>query len=396
MTLCAKIIRRFIAVACAALILAGCQWQGVNALPLPGATGRVADATVYRVQFADIGSLESNSPVLINDVSVGSVGTLNVQDWHADVQIFIKPGVAVAANAVATIGQTSLLGSSHVALNPPPGVEPTGRLAPGSTIPLAKSSTYPSTEQTLAAVSLVVNGGGLGQFGDIVKEFNAAFSGREGPIRDLLTRLDTFIGVFAAQRDDVVATIDQLNRLSAIFAGQRGTLDEALNTVPQALEVLVREQPRITAALDRLGRFSDTATRVVNDVKMDLVENLRHLEPTVRALADVGVDIDRALAAATAFPGNQYLFDHALKGDYLNLSATLDMTVPSLKRTLLLGTRFGDPDMMPQAAVGDPGYDWQQGNAPPPPQAPTPFTTQPSNQHRTPGSEPASPGTGGG
>ncbi|KWX69244.1 mammalian cell entry protein [Mycobacterium sp. NAZ190054] len=389
------------------MMLVGCQWQGVNSLPLPGATGRVPDATVYHVQFADIGSLESNSPVLINDVSVGSVGNMNVEDWHAEVEIFIKPGVVVPANAVATVGQTSLLGSSHVALNPPQGVAPAGRLAPGSTIPLANSSTYPSTEQTLAALSLVVNGGGLGQFGDIVKEFNAAFSGREVPIRDVLTRMDTFIGVFSDQRDDVVATIDQLNRLSAVFAGQRDTLDRALDTVPRALDVLVRERPRLTDALKKLGTFSDTATGVVADVKTDLVDNLRHLEPILRALADVGVDIGRALGAALTFPGNQYLYDHALKGDYLNLAGTLDMTVPMLKRSLLLGTRFEDPDIMPQAAVGDPGYDWQQGNAPPPqapfqiPGAPTLVPPLTPDQQSTPvpepvAPEPGSPGTGGG
>jgi len=41
---------------------------------------------------------------------------------------------------------------------------------------LNRSSTYPSTEQTLSALSVVVNGGGVGQIGDIVREFNAALT----------------------------------------------------------------------------------------------------------------------------------------------------------------------------------------------------------------------------
>ena len=36
-------------------------------------------------------------------------------------------------------------------------------------IPLSSSSAYPSTEQTLSAVSLVLNGGGLGQVQDITQ-----------------------------------------------------------------------------------------------------------------------------------------------------------------------------------------------------------------------------------
>jgi virulence factor Mce-like protein len=405
MTRRGKVFTRLVAVVCTAGMLAGCQWKGVNSLPLPGATGRVTGATVYHVQFADVGSLESNSPVLINDVNVGSVGDMTVQDWHADVTLFLKPGVVVAGNAVAIVGQTSLLGSSHVELNPPPGVAPTGRLAPGSTVPLAKSSTYPSTEQTLTALSVVVNGGGLGQIGDLIKQFNAAFSGRERPIRDLLSRLDTFVGVFAAQRDDVIATIDQLNRLSATIAGQRDTVTEALNTLPRALEVLVREQPRITVALEKLGTFSHTATGVITDVKTDLVENLRHLEPTVRALADVGADIDRALGAATTWPGGQYAYDHALKGDYLNLAGTMDLTRPGFKRSLFLGTRWGDPNMLPEAAPGDPGYEAQNnippaGPAAPPPPPDTPPVFAPPDQPDTPaptppGGQPVSPPNGG-
>src|SRR5690349_5317320 len=183
---------------CVALTVSGCAFQGVNSLPLPGAVGRGADSSVYHVEIANVASLEPNSPVLMNDVVVGSVRTLAVKDWHADVEFSVKPGVVVPANAVASIGQTSLLGSMHLAINPPPGEAPRGRLAPGATIQLNDSSTYPTTEQTLSSLAAVVNGGGLGQFGDIVHNFSAALNGREADFRDLITRLDTFVGALDA------------------------------------------------------------------------------------------------------------------------------------------------------------------------------------------------------
>ena len=121
---------------CVALTLTGCSFQGLNSLPLPGAVGRGPDAAIYRVEVANVATLESNSPVMINDVVVGSVGKMTVENWHADVEISVKPDVVVPANAVATVGQTSLLGSMHLALNPPLGEKPSGRLEPGATIPL--------------------------------------------------------------------------------------------------------------------------------------------------------------------------------------------------------------------------------------------------------------------
>lgn len=161
------------------LTLTGCSFQGVNSLPLPGAVGRGPDASVYHVELANVGTLESNSPVMIDDVVVGSVGRMTLHGWHIDLEISVKPDVAVPANVVATVGQTSLLGSMHVALDPPPGEKPSGRLSPGATISLDKTSTYPSTEQTLSSLAAVVNGGGLGQIGDIIANFNTALSGRQ-------------------------------------------------------------------------------------------------------------------------------------------------------------------------------------------------------------------------
>ncbi len=202
-----KPVRLAIAVgSCVALTASGCAFQGVNSLPLPGAVGRGADSSVYHVEIANVATLEPNSPVMMNDVVVGSVRSLSVRDWHADVEFSVQPDVVVPANAVASVGQTSLLGSMHLALNPPAGQAPNGKLPPGATIQLNNSSTYPTTEQTLSSLAAVVNGGGLGQMGDIIHNFSAAINGRETDFRDLLTRLDTFVGALDAQRDNIVAS----------------------------------------------------------------------------------------------------------------------------------------------------------------------------------------------
>ncbi|MDT5068970.1 MAG: phospholipid/cholesterol/gamma-HCH transport system substrate-binding protein [Mycobacterium sp.] len=348
---------QFIAVTvCVVALATGCAFHGVNSLALPGTVGRGSGAHVYHAQFANIGTLESNSPVIIDDVVVGSVGKMTFSNWHVDVDLTVQPDVVVPANAVASVGQTSLLGTLHVALDPPLGQEPTGQLAPGSTLPLQGSTTYPSTEQALSSLSAVVNGGGLGQIGDIIHNFNAALSGRQGDVRDLLTRLDKFVGTLDGQRGDLVASIQALNRLSGTFAGQRHVISDALQQIPPALDVLINERPRLTTALEKLGALSDTTTRLVDDSQADLVTNLRNLDPTIRALADVGDGLDQALASASVFPLSQNLVDRGARGDFMNLFAVLDLTIPRLKRSLLLGTRWGQPGAALVPAPGDPYY----------------------------------------
>lgn len=342
--------------ACVALAASGCAFNGLNSLPLPGTVGRGADAKTYHVELANVGTLEPNSPVLISDVVVGSVSKMTVRDWHADVEISVKPDVVVPANAVASVGQTSLLGSMHLALNPPLGQSPTGMLQPDATIGLERSSTYPSTEQTLSSLSVIVNGGGLGKVGDIVSEFNAALNGRQDQIRDLLTRLNDFVGLLASQRDDINASVAALNRLGGTLAGQDEVITQALHRIPPALDVLIKERPRITTALAKFRVFSETATGLIKDTQADLVTNLKNLEPTVRALADVGPSLGTVLAYAPTYPYPQNFIDRAIRGDYMNEFITFDFTVPRLKRGLFLGTRWGQEGAPLVPAPGDPFY----------------------------------------
>ncbi len=350
-------IRRATASACVVAVTStGCAFHGLNSLPLPGAVGRGPHAQIFHIEFANVATLEANSPVLMSDVVVGSISKITVENWHADVDIAVKPDVVVPANGVASVGQTSLLGSLHLAIDPPIGQQAEGRLQPGATIGLNDTSTYPSTEQTLSSLSAVVNGGGLGQFTDIIKTFNVVLAGRQPQIRELLTRLDNFVGVLQEQQANIVASVRELNRFAGTLAGNHDVVDRALKRIPAAISILIRQRPRLTAALEKLGSFSKTTTALVRDTKGDLVRDLTNLEPTIRSLADVGPDLVGAAVAAATLPYTQNVIDRGVRGDYMNLFATFDISIPRLKRSLFLGSRWGQEDDPEPPAPGDPYY----------------------------------------
>ncbi|HEU4360253.1 MAG TPA: MCE family protein [Mycobacterium sp.] len=350
--------RRALAVgSCVAVTATGCAFGGLNSFPLPGVVGRGAGAQTFHVELANVGTMESNSPVMIHDVVVGSVGKMTVRDWHVDVEVGVRPEVVVPANAVATVGQTSLLGSMHLELNPPLGEPARGRLKRGATIPLNRSSSYPSTEQTLASLSAVLNAGGLGQIGDVIHNASAALSGRQHEVRDLLTRLDTLVGTFDDQYHNIITSTKGLNRAVGTFAEQRDVITRVLYKMPPTLDVLITERPQLTTALDKLRMFSNTATGLINDTKADLVQNLENLEPAVCSLAEVGSDLGGALAYATVFPYGQTLLDRGVRGDYFNVFVTVDFTRAQLKGHMLMGTGYGQENILLVPAPGDPGYD---------------------------------------
>ena len=105
------------------------------------------------------------------------------------------------------------------------------------------------------------------------------------------------------------------------------------------------------------------------------MKNLNGLMPALKALANIGPQLSQALIFATAFPYGPAFADKISKGDYINLLATFDLTYPRLKRSMLLGTRWGDEDAKLIPAPGDPyfmnyAYDpIMVGVAPPPTEA---------------------------
>lgn len=325
----------------AAAVLTGCgNWQGLNSLPLPGTAGRGEGAFTIQAQMPDVDNLGPNSRVRVGDVTVGNVIRIERQGWNALVTMRLNGDVQLPANATATVGQTSLLGSLHVELAPPAGVTPEGRLHEGSLIPLSASSIYATTEQTLASISLLLNGGGIGQLQDITKAFSTAFTGREADLRSLITQLDVFISYANDQKDDIIDATESLNNLVGQLADQKPVMDRALKTIPSALEVLKEQRTQLADALTQLGAFSALAADSVNQTKEALVAELRDLGPVLQSLADAGPALTRALSLYTTFPWPKDTLDNWMRGDYGNLSLVLDMTLSRIDSGMFTGTRW--------------------------------------------------------
>jgi phospholipid/cholesterol/gamma-HCH transport system substrate-binding protein len=108
----------------AAMLATGCEWRGLNTFALPGTQGKGPGSFTIQAQLPDVDRLQPNSRVRVNDVTVGSVTRIERQDWHALVTMNLNGDVVLPANATASLGQTSLLGSLHVELAVPTDTPP--------------------------------------------------------------------------------------------------------------------------------------------------------------------------------------------------------------------------------------------------------------------------------
>ncbi|WP_420879281.1 MCE family protein [Rhodococcus sp. (in: high G+C Gram-positive bacteria)] len=334
------------------LAVTGCEWNGLNSVPLPGTEGGGDGAYTVQIQMPNVTTMSQNSPVRVNDVTVGAVTGIEVQDWHALVTVSLNKDVQLPANATAKIGQTSLLGSQHLELAPPAGIAPQGTLKDGDVIPLERAGAYPTTEQTLSSLSVVLNGGGLAQINDITRELNAALGGREDSIRDLLPQLDQLVGSLDDQRTQIISAMEGIDRLAGTVNQQTETLNRALDGIPPALEVLVAQRQNLTNTLVALGNFSNTATRVINESGDDLKANLASLSPLLEQLAGTGNNLTEALSLMLTFPFTMKNLDTVFRGDYANLNMMIDMTNERLSTNFIDQTGLGPTLAGVEGALG--------------------------------------------
>jgi phospholipid/cholesterol/gamma-HCH transport system substrate-binding protein len=336
-------MRRALAAVLAAACLAaltGCEWRGLNSLSLPGTEGSDDGSYTIQAQLPDVVVIQQNTRVRVADVNVGNVTRIEVQDWHALVTMRINKDVHLPANATAKVGTTSLLGSMHIELAPPTDEPPEGELKNGSVIPLTRADTYPTTEQTLASVSILLNGGGLGQLQEINQTFAKALSGRENEMRSLLTQLNIFIDQLNVQTDDIITATENLNKLAGQVAAKNDTVDKALTTIPQAIAVLADSREKLANAVDALGKFSAIATSTVQQTRESLVANLRNIAPVLRELANAGPALTRGLDFLSTYPWVKSTIPNWFRGDFANITLVIDLTLSRIDAGLFTGTRW--------------------------------------------------------
>ena len=127
----------------------------------------------------------------------------------------------------------------------------------------------------LAAISLLLNGGGIGQVQDITESLSTALAGREQDLRSLIDSWTRSPAMSTTRPRDIIATAESLNKLAGQFADQKPVVDKALKTIPDALRVISDQRQTLVDALDQLGKFSALVADSANQTKDSLVAELR-------------------------------------------------------------------------------------------------------------------------
>jgi phospholipid/cholesterol/gamma-HCH transport system substrate-binding protein len=333
-----RIANRALALVMVALVLSSCgSWKGIANVPLPGGPGTGPNKMTIYVQMPDTLALNVNSRVRVADVYVGRVREIALKNWIATLTLDLESNIKLPVNTLAKIGQTSLLGSQHVQLDAPPDPSPQ-LLRNGDTIPLKQSSAFPTTERTLASIATILRGGGIQNLDTIQTEINNLLTGRADQIREFLNRLDTFTDELNQQRQDITRAIDSTNRLLAIVAQRNDTLDRVLTEFPPLIKHFADTRDLFADAVEALGRIGVAADNALAPSSANLHTNLQNLQRPLKQLGRASPYLVGALKLMLTAPFSIENVPKVVRGDYMNLSPLIDLTLSAIDNGVLSGT----------------------------------------------------------
>ncbi len=346
---------RAMALGSCAVVLAGCSFGGLNSLNMPGTRGHGSGSYTITVELPDVATLPQNSPVMVDDVTVGSVSGIEAMQrpdgtFYAAVQLSLDSNVDLPDNATARVAQTSLLGSQHIELVQPADDAATAKLREGSHIPESRAGRYPTTEEVLSSLGVVVNKGNLGALQDITEEVYAAVAGRTGSFADLVPRLAELTTSLDQQTADIIAAAEGINRFAGILAEHKDSLGRALDTLPEAVKVLNKNRTNIVDTFAALRSFATVAADILAKTKDDFAQDLKDLYPAIKALNDNADYFIKDLQFLPTFPFHSKYLKQAVRGDYLNVYVTFDLTLRRLGESIFTTSGI-DPNMKHMSEV---------------------------------------------
>ncbi|MFD9681849.1 MCE family protein [Rhodococcus sp. NPDC059969] len=298
--------------------LTGCS---LNFQHLPLGRGLPGQSYPLNMEFDDASLLPVGGEVRIGQAVVGKVTSMSAETFAAVVHTDIESDIELPIGTRARIELSTPIGDAFVNLEVP--ADATGPvLEPGSTIKRSETVRGPDVAQLLGAVGTLLNGSGLAQVKNIVSEADQILDGRDETIRDLLARLDAFLGTLENRKESINSALDSLNRLSALIGDESATINEGLRALTPALGVVSDQRQPLLDLLDETDRLS-TATNSVLDQSADQISDITdRLSPILDQFSAMGPTLGETM---TNLDNARVLLERASPGDYVNIDLDVDL-----------------------------------------------------------------------
>ena len=133
------------------------------------------------------------------------------------------------------------------------------------------------------------------------------------------------------QTTDIIAAAEGLNRFAGILAASKDSLGRALDTLPAALRGAQQQPGQHRRRVHRAAPASPASRRnVLAKTKDDFAADFKDLYPVIKSFNDNVDYFIKDLEFLPTFPFHYKYLRQAVRGDYLNVFVTFDLTLRRL------------------------------------------------------------------
>ena len=179
-------------------------------------------------------------------------------------------------------------------------------------------------------------------------------AGRAGSFADLVPRLAELTSSLDRQTNDIISAAEGLNRFAGILARSKDSLGRTLDTLPAALKVLNDNRANIVDAFGALRSFATVGANILEKTKEDFAADFKDLYPIIKALNDNADNFIKDLEFLPTFPFHYKYLRNAVRGDYMNVFVTFDLTLRRVGETVFTTSLGLDPNMKRISEVVNP------------------------------------------
>ncbi len=312
-----------------AIVLGGRGFHGLSLQSLPKLGGVKGATYPIYATFANVLNLPVEGQVRVGPEVVGEVTNISATNFEASVTMRIEKSVKILQGTTAQVRFDNPLGDEYVLLTAPADTQ-APVLRSGAQIPESDTGTAPSVEDTLGALSLVLNGGGINQLQTIIHELNDTFNGNQPQIRSFLGTVNTALTTLADGRTDLDDFLGSAAVLTRELNGTGGagakTISNGISSISPAIGVLTSENTSLDHLLSALSNLGTVGTQIAQQSGQNGVDDVRALLPVVDELNGVSRQLAPVLSDISRFEAET---PKIAPGDYLQVSVVANVILPS-------------------------------------------------------------------
>ena len=251
-------------------------------------------------RFPDTAGVSPGTDVLVAGVKVGTVGAVQLQGDHVQLQLDVDRGVELPHDTTASISVQTLLGQLDVDLQP----------VNGWNRPLGNGAVLTSTSTPVELYDIQNEAGGLfsdtdaAALNQLIESLAAITQGKEQQVRSIVNGLNGFTGVIDQRSGQVSQLIDAANTLSTTVDQRDAQLGSAIDNLGTVVDGLAQHGTDLGNLIDNTQQAAAQIEQLVGTNSPQLSQLLSHLESVLGVLSSHQLDLSQGVSAlASAVTG---------------------------------------------------------------------------------------------